>query len=176
MTQRTAIGAALLMLLGAASVGLHIVCDDGPQRIGLTADERLAAKLAQRVDVDVAGEPLEDVLARLASRHDVMIQFDEPKLKATPLQHVYGQRELRDEILDLVAQDVNEHSRNDRGREGLDYWQIVVLAAVRLGCDLDYDKLQDLAEQHRALRQIMGIGDWQEKTDWRNLQYNRHGS
>ena len=38
--------------------------------------------------------------------------------------------------------------------EGLDYWQITVLVAARLGCNLDYDKLQDLAEQHRALRQI----------------------
>jgi hypothetical protein len=78
------------------------------------------------------------------------------------LQHIYSQPLLRDEILNLVKQDVNEHSRNDRGREGLDYWHITVLAAVRLGCNLDYDKLQDLAEQHRALRQIMGIGDWQE--------------
>ena len=90
------------------------------------------------------------------------------------LQHVYSQPQLRDEILALVAQDVNEHARDDRGRAGLDYWQIVVLAAVRLGCNLDYDKLQDLAEQHRALRQIMGIGDWQTNIDfnWRRIRDN----
>lgn len=90
------------------------------------------------------------------------------------LQHLYSQPQLRDEILALIAEDVNEHARNDRGRAGLDYWQIVVLAAVRLGCDLDYDKLQDLAEQHRALRQIMGIGDWQENIDfnWRRIRDN----
>ncbi len=90
------------------------------------------------------------------------------------LQHVYSQPQLRDEILALVAQDVNEHARDDRGRAGLDYWQIVVLAAVRLGCNLDYDKLQDLAEQHRALRQIMGIGDWQADPDfnWRRIRDN----
>jgi hypothetical protein len=81
---------------------------------------------------------------------------------------------LRIEILNLVARDVNEHSRHDRGREGLDYWQIAVLAAARLGCNLDYDKLQDLAEQHRALRQVMGIGDWQEDIDfnWRRIRDN----
>ena len=90
------------------------------------------------------------------------------------LQHIYSQPQLRDRILSLVAQDVNEHSRSDRGREGLGYWQIVVLAAVRLGCNLDYDKLQDLAEQHRTLRQIMGIGDWQDHIDfnWRRIQDN----
>jgi hypothetical protein len=90
------------------------------------------------------------------------------------LQHVYSQSQLRDEIVDLVAQDVNEHSRSDCGREGFDYWHITVLAAARLGCNLDYDKLQDLAEQHRALRHIMGIGDWQDNVDfnWRRIRDN----
>jgi hypothetical protein len=95
-----------------------------------------------------------------------------PILRA--LQHIYGQPTLRGEILQLVAWDVNDGSRNDRGREGLDYWQILVLAAVRLGCNLDYDKLQDLAEQHRALRQMMGVGDWEGETDfsWRRIRDN----
>jgi hypothetical protein len=90
------------------------------------------------------------------------------------LQHLYSQPQLRDQILTLVAQDVNEDSQSDRGREGLDYWHITVLAAVRLGCNFDYDKLQDLAEQHRALRQIMGLGDWQECIDfnWRRIRDN----
>ncbi|MCH7689381.1 MAG: ISNCY family transposase [Planctomycetes bacterium] len=90
------------------------------------------------------------------------------------LQHIYSQPQLRDRILALVAQDVNEKSRSDRGRKGLDYWHIIVLAAVRLGCNLDYDKLQDLAEQHRAMRQIMEIGDWQEHIDfnWRRIRDN----
>ncbi len=95
-----------------------------------------------------------------------------PILRA--LQQVYSQSQLRDEIFDLIAQDVNQVSRDDVGREGMDYWQILVLAAVRLGCNLDYDKLQDLAEQHRALRHIMGIGDWGEDNDfgWRRIRDN----
>lgn len=90
------------------------------------------------------------------------------------LQHIYSRPTLRQEILGLVASDVNRDSRHDRGREGLDYWQVLVLAGVRLGCDLNYDKLQDLAEQHRALRHIMGIGDWQEHIDfnWRRIRDN----
>src|SRR5207249_25727 len=71
------------------------------------------------------------------------------------LQHIYGQAKLRDEILELVGKDVNPDSSPERGREGLSYWTIMVLAAVRLGCNFDYDKLQDLAEQHRVLRLIM---------------------
>lgn len=90
------------------------------------------------------------------------------------LKHIYLQVELRDEILQLVAGDVNADTRSDYGREGFDYWQILVLAAVRLGCNLDYDRLQDLAENHRKLRHMMGIGDWDEETslDWRRIRDN----
>jgi len=90
------------------------------------------------------------------------------------LQHVYSQPQLRDQILELVRADVNRSAREDVGREGMDYWQIVVLAAVRLGCNLDYDKLQNLAEEHRSLRQMMNIGDGDERCDfsWRRIRDN----
>jgi hypothetical protein len=90
------------------------------------------------------------------------------------LQHIYSQPALRDRILDLIAADVNGDTRDDVGREGMGYWQILVLAAMRLGCNLDYDKLQNLAEEHRALRHIMQTGDWceQHDFDWRRIHDN----
>lgn len=111
--------------------------------------------------------PVLDVELNLQCRDEII-----PILRA--LQHVYGEPELRQEILKLVGQDVNRHSSRKRGRKGMDYWQVVVLAAVRLGCNLDFDKLQDLAEQHRALRQIMGIGTWDIHVhfDWRRIRDN----
>ena len=80
----------------------------------------------------------------------------------TALQHVYGNRELTDHILQLIGQDINCNSRTDTGREGMDYWHICVLMATRLGCDFTYDRLLDLAENHRCLRAIMGLGDYDE--------------
>jgi IS5 family transposase len=108
-----------------------------------------------------------DVPLNLDCRDEII-----PILKA--LQHIYSQPKLRDRILRAIAEDVNHRSSRKRGRQGMDYWQILVLAAVRLGCNLDYDKLQDLAEQHRALRQIMGVGDWDQQTtfDWRRIRDN----
>ena len=90
------------------------------------------------------------------------------------LQHIYSQPSLRDGILKLVAADVNSGTRNDAGREGMDYWQILVLSGVRLGCNLNYDRLQDLAENHRNLRAIMGVGPWDESTSftWQRIRDN----
>ena len=111
--------------------------------------------------------PIEAVVLNVNCRDEII-----PILRA--LQHVYSQPQLRRAILDWVGKDVNRDSRADCGREGMDYWTILVLAAVRLGCNYDYDKLQDLAEQHRTLRQMMNIGDWQAEEDfsWRWIRDN----
>jgi IS5 family transposase len=111
--------------------------------------------------------PINKVKLNLNCRDEII-----PILRA--LQHVYGHAPLRRELLALVGMDVNQGTSRKHGRRGMNYWEITVLAAARLGCNLDYDKLQDLAENHRALRQIMGIGDWQEEVDfdWRRIEDN----
>jgi transposase, IS5 family len=90
------------------------------------------------------------------------------------LQHIDTQPQLRDQLLDAVAQDVNATASPHRGRPGLDYWPILVLASVRLGCNLNYDRLQNLAEEHRSLRLIRGVGGWDDDIsfDWRCLRDN----
>jgi IS5 family transposase len=96
-----------------------------------------------------------------------------PILRA--LQHLYEDVELRRTLLRLIGRDVNDNTSRRHGRRGMNYWEIAVLASARLGCNLDYDKLQDLAENHRRLRQIMGIGDWQDEEvdfDWRRIEDN----
>ncbi len=111
--------------------------------------------------------PVLDVRLNTACRDEII-----PLLAA--LQHIYSRPQLRDDLLDAVAHDVNGTCRADQGRPGLTYWQVLVLAAVRLGCNLDYDKLQNLAEEHRSLRQIMGLGGWDddETFDWRRIRDN----
>jgi IS5 family transposase len=111
--------------------------------------------------------PISDLNLNVNCRDEII-----PILRS--LQHVYAAAPLRRELLALVGKDVNQGSSRQRGRRGLNYWEIAVLAGVRLGCNLDYDKLQDLAENHRRLRQLMGIGDWQDDVtfDWRRIEDN----
>jgi len=44
-----------------------------------------------------------------------------------------------------------------QGRKGMDLWAIFVLAQVRQCLNIGYEDLQNLANNHRAIRQIMGI-------------------
>jgi len=104
--------------------------------------------------------PIENVPLNFNCRDSII-----PVLRA--LQHVYCNRELADHILQRIGNDINGNTRTDTGREGMDYWHICVLMAVRLGCNYTYDQLLDLAENHRSLRAIMGLGDCDE-TEFHN--------
>ena len=90
------------------------------------------------------------------------------------LQHIYSRPQLRQQALDLVAKDVLGDADPDRGRPGFTLWQILVLASVRLGCDFTYDHLQDLAENHSNLRDIMQVMQgWEDESfDFRRIREN----
>ncbi len=80
------------------------------------------------------------------------------------LQHLYAQPRLRDDILTRVTEDLLGECDAGRGAPGMSAWEALVLAAVRQGCNLDYDALHDLANNHRTLRAIMGVEGWEEPT------------
>lgn len=111
------------------------------------------------------GEAVDQIPLNLDSRHEMVLLL-------RGLQGLYADQKLREEALDLVREDVVGTASCRRGRTGLPLWTVLVLAAARLGLDLDYDALQDLAENHRNLRRMMGIGDWQDRLsfNWRRIR------
>ena len=89
------------------------------------------------------------------------------------LQHIYTHPTLRQQALELVAQDVVGDADPVRGRAGMTLWQILVLAGVRQGCDFSYDHLQYLAENDGNLQAMLQSGDWRDESfDWRRIRDN----
>jgi len=71
------------------------------------------------------------------------------------LQELYRHPEQLSQILRLVETILPKNVRRDIGREGMNLWQILVLAMVRLTCNFDYDKLSDIAGNHFLLREFL---------------------
>jgi len=85
-------------------------------------------------------------------RHEII-----PILMA--LQHLYVQRKsVTRKICDMIQADLLKGRSRKRGCVGLSGWEALVLASVRLGCNLDYDQLSDLADNHTNLRKMLGLG------------------
>jgi len=106
--------------------------------------------------VDFTATHIAQVRFDLCNRHEI-----NPILRS--LQYLYSHPKKLRQILGLIERDMNSTNRKDIGAIGLDYWEILVLSAVRLGCDLDYDALSDLADNHRNLRAMMGLSSYSTK-------------
>jgi len=83
------------------------------------------------------------------------------------LQHLYLDPDVRQRVFALLEEVVPERAEgkgkvsSDTGRPGMTQWTILVLGVLRLGLNADYDRLHELANEHKTLRQMLGVGDWQ---------------
>lgn len=94
--------------------------------------------------------PIVEVSIEQKSRHQLA-----PVL--TALQYLFTTPELNEGVFKLLEGKVLS-GKKKTGRLGLSLWEILVLGSVRLSLDIDYDFLLDQANNHEALRGIMGVG------------------
>lgn len=98
-------------------------------------------------------EDISKVQIDLKSRDDI------PKF-LLGLQSIYADNETRKKLfrtLEKLQQNVDKKN----GRPGMHLWRIFVLAMLRLNLNCDYDRVQELANQHVTLRKILGIGEFE---------------
>jgi len=99
-----------------------------------------------------------------AIKFDPRSRDEIPKL-LQGLQYIYCTPQLKEEVFAILAEIVPPNIDPNNGRPGMEMWKILVLGALRLICDWDYDKLKEIADNHRTLRQMLGHGfDDDDKT------------
>lgn len=93
--------------------------------------------------------PIEKIRLPLTSRDEL------PPILAG-LQWLWMHPTLKAEIFLLLEAKILA-GKKATGRLGMDLWQILVLGVVRLGLDADWDRLEDLANHHTLIRQMLGV-------------------
>jgi IS5 family transposase len=79
------------------------------------------------------------------------------------LQEIYCVREVRGPVFKALRDLIPEGIDQNNGRRGMDLWKILVLGTLRLCCNWDYDKLMEIANNHRTLRLMLGHGSMNEE-------------
>jgi len=90
-----------------------------------------------------------DIKFDLRSRDEI------PKL-LIGLQAIYCESDVRKKVFALLEKLVPANINPNNGRRGMDLWKILVLGTLRLACNWDYDKLMEIANNHVALRLMLG--------------------
>jgi len=107
-----------------------------------------------KTEPDLTLTPIEKIILPLHSRDELP-----PILMG--LQWIWMHPTLKTALLALLEKKVRA-DKKATGRWGMELWQILVLGVVRLGLDANYDRLEDLANHHALIRQMLGVA----QTPW----------
>jgi len=86
------------------------------------------------------------------------------------LQHLHADPELRKRVFAILEEllpnraGAEGKASPDTGRPGMAQWRILVLGVLRPGLNADYDRIQELANQHATIRLMLGHGDWADES------------
>jgi IS5 family transposase len=88
------------------------------------------------------------------------------------LQYIYTEIDLRQRVFAILEEvmparaDGKGKASRQTGRPGMEQWKILVLGVLRLGLNVDYDRMQELANQHKTIRQMLGHSDWLDEQEY----------
>ena len=82
------------------------------------------------------------------------------------LQRLYCDETSRAKLFEILREQLLPDVDLRRGRPGMSLWRIFVLASVKMALDCDFDRLRNLADHHRQLRQMMGHADFYDETPY----------
>jgi hypothetical protein len=88
-------------------------------------------------------------------KFDLRSRDDIPKV-LRGLQHLYMNEELRQSVFALLESEIAPKVSKRNGRPGMTLWSILVCGVLRLDLNADYDRLHELVNQHKTLREMLG--------------------
>jgi hypothetical protein len=72
------------------------------------------------------------------------------------LQAIYSDEKVRDKVFSILNGIIPNTVDSNNGRPGMDLWKILVLGTIRLNCNWDFDKVHDIANNHKVISEFMG--------------------
>ncbi len=86
---------------------------------------------------------------------DLRSRDEIPQLLAG-LQAIYANRKTRNKVFAILEDIIPDNTDAGNGRPGMDLWSILVLGTLRLNCNWDYDKVLEIANNHKTVRDFLG--------------------
>jgi transposase, IS5 family len=79
------------------------------------------------------------------------------------LQNIWCDRATRDAVFQEIEAEIGQQVNIHNGRPGMELWRILVLGTLRLACNWDYDKLHEIANNHKTLRALLGHSSFEQE-------------
>lgn len=90
-------------------------------------------------------------------KFDIKSRDDIPQI-LKGLQYIYMQKEIREKIFQILESKIAPNIDKKNGRPGMDLWKILVMGTLRLNLNWDYDRLLEMVDNHKTVREMLGHG------------------
>ncbi len=107
------------------------------------------SRKVEELQMEIGQMPVAKMKFNLRSRDDI------PKI-LKGLQYIYITDTVREPIFELLEQKILPDVDKDAGCPGMALWKILVMGILRLDLNCDYDRLHELVNEHKSIRQMLG--------------------
>ena len=113
--------------------------------------EKRAMRQTYNPQLKFGETPISEISIDLTTRDDI------PPL-LLGLQYIFINTEIREQVFSVLEETISQDKNHNNGRPGMDLWKILVFGVLRLNLNWDYDRLQEMANNHKTIRQMLGHG------------------
>ncbi len=110
--------------------------------------------------LQLGGTRIEDIQINLKSRDDI------PPL-LLGLQYIYTNVELRGKVFKILELNIKPDADSTTGRPGMELWKILVFGVLRVNLNWDYDRLVEMANNHKMIRKMIGHGSFTDDYEYK---------
>ena len=107
------------------------------------------SRMIQNVQMALGQIDISEIKISLKSRDDI------PTI-LRGLQYIYSTENIKEKVFQLLESRIAPNIDKNTGRPGMELWKIFVMGVLRLDLNCDYDRLHELVNQHRTIREILG--------------------
>ena len=116
-------------------------------------------RVVRKSQFELGQVPIDQIQFKSKSRDDVPAVL-------RGLQHLYCDPLTRKKIFEILKKPLRPDVSLERGRPGMDLWQIFVLAVIQKALNCDFDRLLDYADHHKQVRQMLGHADFYDEKEY----------
>lgn len=111
------------------------------------------------LQLELAGTAIQDIPFNIKSLDNV------PAI-LIGLQHIYTNPETKHKLFSLLEEKFLPEVDLQTGRPRMDIWRVVVLGVLKQGLGCDYNRLQEFANHHDTVRQMLGHGGYGDSYEY----------
>jgi hypothetical protein len=78
----------------------------------------------------------------------------------------YTTPEIKEHLFNALIKIISPEINKANGRPGMNLWRLFVMGTLRVNLNWDYDRLEEMVNSHKKIRQMLGHGTFDDEYEY----------